>query len=87
MAAELARKIGRNSVEYETATKKGHIDLAGDPHFDKKRKKDIPTPHVQESTKNYGPNGKLNLSNETIRPATKSDIRTAKSLWERLFGD
>ena len=83
MAADLAGKLGKNSVEFETPTTAGHIDLAGKTHFDKATQKDIPTPHVQTRPKNVGPNGKTNLGKETTRPATKADVRTAGKLSKR----
>jgi len=80
MASELRKKLGRNSVEYSTASKKGHIDLEGEDHYDKLTGARIPTPHVQEKPIHIGPSGKMNLGKETIRPATKADIRNAERL-------
>ncbi len=80
MAAELRQKIGKNSVDISTPKTKGHIDLAGEAHYDKVTKMDIPTPHVQTKPISTGPNGKMNLGRETIRKATKADIRVAKRL-------
>lgn len=83
MADELSSKIGKNSVNFETPKFKGHIDLKGKAHFDKVSKTKIPTPHVQTRPKNIGPEGKINLGPETIRPATKADIRMARELFKR----
>jgi len=80
MAADLQSQIGKNSVEFSTPSSKGHIDLAGDSHFDKATQTTIPTPHVQTRPINIGPNGKTNLGKETTKAATKQDIRTAKKL-------
>lgn len=80
MAQELKGQIGKNSVPFETPNTKGRINLAGKGHFDKATGEVIPTPHVQEGKKNIGPNGEVNISDKTTRPATKQDVRTAKKL-------
>jgi RHS repeat-associated protein len=80
MASDLKDKIGKNSVPYDTPTSKGRIDLAGKGHFDKATGQVVDTPHVQEGTKNVGPNGQVNIGDKTVRPATKQDIRTAEKL-------
>ena len=83
MAAELQQQLGKNSVPFSTPGTKGHIDLAGSEHFDKATQKYIPTPHVQTRQINVGPNEKINLGEEVIRPATKQDIRIARELERR----
>ena len=83
MAADLAGRIGKNSVPFETPTTKGHIDLKGKAHFDKATGQEIPTPHVQTRPKHVGPQGQVNLGPQTTEPATKADIRTAEKLVER----
>ena len=83
MAADLSGKLGKNTVEFETPSTVGHIDLAGKAHFDKPTQQKIPTPHVQTRPKNVGANGKMNLGKETTRPATKADVRTAAELAKR----
>jgi hypothetical protein len=82
--ADLARAAGRNRVSARTAGgKQVDIDLAGSEHFDKATGRAIPTPHVREAKINVGPNGKTNLSDKTVRPATMEDIRTARKILER----
>ena len=83
MAAELQQQLGKNSVPFSTPGTKGRIDLAGSEHFDKATQKYIPTPHVQTRQINVGPNEKINLGEEVIRPATKQDIRIARELERR----
>jgi RHS repeat-associated protein len=84
MAADLQKQLGKNSVPFETATTKGHIDLAGKAHYDKATQQTIPTPHVQTKPKSVSPDGtKTNLGKETTRPATKQDVRTARELEKR----
>ncbi|WP_321573040.1 RHS repeat domain-containing protein, partial [Hafnia alvei] len=85
MAEELADKINRNSVNFSTSTKMGHIDLRGRSHFDKATKTDIPTPHVQSSDVNIRPDGaRFPLKKtEVAEAATKQDIRTARKLAKR----
>lgn len=83
-AADLAQTAGRNRVSARTAGgKQIDIDLAGKGHFDKASGRKISTPHVQEATINVGPNGRTNLSDKTVRPATMDDVRTARKLLER----
>src|SRR5712691_8025750 len=41
------------------------------------------TPHVHEAKLNRGPNGEINTSDKTIRPATKEDVRTARKIVEQ----
>ena len=80
MAAELAAQLGKNSVPYRTPDKMGHIDLQGKAHFDKATGRAVPTPHVQEMPYDArGPNKK----GETIREATKADVRAARKLAEQ----
>jgi RHS repeat-associated protein len=83
MADDLQKEVGKNRVSAETATHQVNIDLKGKAHFDKATKKLIPTPHVQTYKKNVGPNGKINFSNGTTRPATKKDIRTARKIFNK----
>jgi RHS repeat-associated protein len=83
MANDLAGRIGKNSVPFETPGQKGRIDLQGKGHFDKATGQTIETPHVQTRPKHVGPQGKVNTGPETTRPATKGDIRTAEKLVER----
>ena len=84
MASDLRAKIGKNSVQFRTSNKTGHIDLEGDSHFDKLTKSDIATPHIQSKDIHVGQNGKISVSkkSEVIRPATKADIRVAQRLAE-----
>lgn len=78
MAKDLAGKSGQSRVSATTAGgKKVDIDLQGKGHFDKATGQKIETPHVHEAKISVGPNGKVNLSDKTTRPATKQDIRTA----------
>jgi hypothetical protein len=83
MAHDLAGRLGKSSVPFETPSEKGHIDLIGKGHLDKASGRRIPTPHVQTKPKNTGPGGEVNLGPETTRPATKADIRTAERLAEQ----
>jgi hypothetical protein len=80
MASDLSKEAGTNSVPYQTPSVSGHIDLTGKAHFDKATGTTIPTPHVQERPKSVGPNGKVNVGEQTTRAATKQDIRTARKL-------
>ena len=83
-AGDLAKDIGHNRVSARTAGgQQVDIDLAGKGHFDKATGKMIETPHVHTSNLNVGPNGKTSASNTTVRPATMSDVRTAKKIEER----
>ena len=55
----------------------------GKGHFDKASGKRIDTPHVHEAKTHTGPSGRSSLGPKTTRPATKSDIRTARELAKR----
>lgn len=82
-AAELSKKINKNSIIFETASKIGHIDLTGRSHFDKKTGRDIETPHIQIYDKNINPiTGKAhpNKKTEIVLPATHNDIRVSRKL-------
>jgi RHS repeat-associated protein len=83
MAKELSDRLGKNSVNISTQGKAGRVDLTGASHFDKKARVDIETPHVFSATKNVGPNGKVNLSDKSVRPADKQDVRNARNAAER----
>ena len=88
MAEQLAKRINKNSVSFSTPSKIGHIDLIGRAHFDKATQSKIPTPHVQECPRGINPktgDSQPIKKKETVRPATKNDIRTAEKL-ARLKG-
>jgi hypothetical protein len=84
MGDDLANAIGRNRVSARTAGgQQIDIDLRGKAHFEKSLGQKVPTPHVRESRVNVGPGGRTSLSDSKVRPATKQDIRTARSIVER----
>ena len=80
MGKELADEAGQNRVSAQTPNKRIDIDLTGKGHFDKATGEKIDTPHVHEAKLNKSPDGKVNTSGESVRPATKEDIRTARKL-------
>ncbi|MCG8555110.1 MAG: hypothetical protein MJD61_07460, partial [Proteobacteria bacterium] len=84
MADDLAAQIGRHRVGGRTGSSRVDIDLKGKGHFDKATGQRIDTPHVHESRLHTGPNGRSSLGPKSTRPATKSDIRTARELARRL---
>ncbi|MBR0129605.1 MAG: hypothetical protein IJM09_07310 [Neisseriaceae bacterium] len=85
MAEDLSKKYNTNSVSYQTGNTKGHIDLVGKSHFDKKTGLSYETPHVQTLTQNIRlSDGKVFWNNNgAIREATKQDIRNAQKILEQ----
>jgi RHS repeat-associated protein len=82
--AALAVQVGSNRVSVMTPSGKLSIDLAGKAHFDKPTGREIPTPHVKFQNLNTDPaSGRSNLSPGTTRPATMTDIRTARKIVRR----
>lgn len=83
IAADLAKRLGKNRVSVVTPSGRVQYDLAGAEHYEKTLKKAVETPHVKFQELNRGPNGKTNLSPGTVRPATMEDIRTVRNILER----
>ncbi len=83
MADDLAGEVGKHRVGGRTGSGRVDVDLKGKGHFDKASGKRIDTPHVHEAKTHTGPSGRSSLGPKTTRPATKSDIRTARELAKR----
>lgn len=67
---------------FRNSSKKGHIDLRGRAHSDKKTQTSIDTPHVQTRDLKIGPHGRMDAPKKTeiVIPPTKQDIRVARKL-------
>ena len=76
---------GKNTVTITTngGNKQIHYDLDGATH------KGVPTPHVQQSTRNTNPAGEsfMNKDNSRagVRPMDQTDVRTVREYLERKY--
>ncbi|MFI6786976.1 LamG-like jellyroll fold domain-containing protein [Nonomuraea sp. NPDC050383] len=80
----LAQRWGKNRLQIPSGNVRYDIDLVGRPHYDKKTKQYIDTPHVKVYTYHQGPDGRGGWQGGETRLATWEDLRMARTYLDKL---